>query len=92
MSGVNLYADDALDSGRAAWEGIQIPVPITALRHTLVNKARDMNRHVLETMVTDRGTYVRSTDSVRIRKTPELSMTMCRVANLACCRAQRLFA
>ncbi len=48
MSGVNLYADDALDSGRAAWEGIQIPLPIPSLRHTLDNKARDMNRHVLE--------------------------------------------
>ena len=41
-------------------------------------------------MVTDRGTYVRSTYCERIRKTPELSMTIGRGANLTCFAAKTI--
>jgi len=41
-------------------------------------------------MVTDRGTYVRNTYCERIRKTPELSMTFGRGANLTCFAAKTI--
>ncbi len=66
---------------------VRIQIPNTnrqPLRHLSGTQLGNEWARPRKTMVTGRGTYVRSTYCVRIRKTPELPVTIGTGANLTC--------